>query len=419
VEGLPVATCATELALASPGAPAEPSLTAIVNATPTPAPTESVAPPTSAPTISPTASPAPTPAVAALTASTRTVSFDTASYCPKAVKQVTFRVTVTAAAGATAVSLRWRAPGAAAFATTPMARVSGSATKGTWSVTLDTAANGLTKAGTLGYYAEATDANGATRRIPASGSASLTVAVCSNIGPVITSLASSSGSSLSWNPLGAPSDTCQTATNITAVAKDVDGVASATLFFKRPGASTWASKAMDNTTLPGRWYANIDSLGDKVTIPTPPTGTLRWYIKAADAKGVASQSATKAITVTRCDTEALITHLQPLSANYACNTSAVISLTGIVIDADQAAGKRLKVVIKWSLRSGLPGVIASASGTVNATGGKGSYYLGTTTAGQFNGKTLAYAYLTMTVTTTDTYGGTSKATMTDYQMFCG
>ena len=71
-----------------------------------------------------TATPTPTrpprtrgPNVAALTASTRQINFDTGNYCPNAVKSVTFRVKATDAVGVTVAStLSWRKPGAAAFA---------------------------------------------------------------------------------------------------------------------------------------------------------------------------------------------------------------------------------------------------------------------------------------------------------------
>ena len=61
---------------------------------------------------------------------------------------------------------------------------------------------------------------------------------------------------------------------------------------------------MNNQTLPGKWYANLDTLGDKITITDPPTDTLRWYIRAVDDKGKASQIATRDHHDPRCDTEA-------------------------------------------------------------------------------------------------------------------
>ena len=252
-------------------------LTAIGNFPPTEAPSEAAPPTIPPPPPSPTPTPAgptPTPnakpSITALTVSTGKVSYDTASYCPTAVKKVTFTVKASDASGLDAVTLFWREPGAASYAQSAMTRTAGTAKSGTWQVTLDTTANGITKAGNLAYYAVARDTAGATRRIPTSGANAITVAVCVNTGPTITSASSSAGSTLYWDPLGVPE--CQTATNITAAVKDIDGVKSVTLFYRRPGSSGYSSKAMDNGTVPGKWYANLDTLGDKISITSPADG---------------------------------------------------------------------------------------------------------------------------------------------------
>ena len=291
-----------------------------------------------------------------------------------------------------------------------MSQTAGTATSGTWQVTLDTTANGITKAGTLAYYAVASDAAGATGRLPAKGAGSIAVAVCANTGPSITGASSSSGSSLYWNPLGVVGTACQTATNITATVSDPDGVKSVTLFYRRPGSSTWSSKPMNNTTIPGKWYANLDTLGDKISIPTPPTGALSWYIKAVDGKNLAGQTKAASITVRRCDSEAVFDGVFPSSYTYSCK-SATISIGTYTNDLDQP-GFGLRVVFYWRLVT-LPGIpAATASGHMSATSMQGAYYAGTTSS--FSGQTFRAAVLTVYALTTDKYGGTTKSPVSTY-----
>ena len=334
VASLPVAGCAPEVAMAPPDVAPMPPLTAIQNNTPSPPPTPEPTP-TPTPTPEPTPSPTPNagPSLTSLTVSTKKISYDTGAYCPNAVKRVTFKVKAGDTSGVNAVTLYWREPGASTFVQFGDDRSAGTAASGTWQVTLDTTADGITKAGKLAFYAVATDADGATRRIPNGGSNSITVAVCANTGPTITSASSSSGSSLSWDPLGVGS--CRTATNITAAVKDIDGVKSVTLFYRRPGSTAWSSKPMDNTTVTGKWYANLDTLGDKILIVSPPTDTLSWYIKAVDKKDKASQTKSQAITIKRCDAEANFDGGYPVSQTYACTTAATISIGIYASDRDQ------------------------------------------------------------------------------------
>ena len=305
IAGLPVAECASEVAAPAPSLGPGPSLTAVENNPPS-------AVPTTEPTPTPTPTPPPdkAPSLTALTVSTNKISYDTGNYCPNATKKATFTVKGTDDNGLVKVTLFWRAPGAGSYAQTAMTRTSGNAKKGTWAATLGTATDGIKSAGTLSFYAVGTDTAGATKRIPVKGKESITVKVCLNTGPTISGVSSSSGSSLFWDPLGVGS--CQTATNITATIKDGDGVKSATLFFKRPGSSSWSSKAMNSTTK-GKWSANLDTLGDKIYIPSPPTDPLRWYIKAVDDTGLSSRISTRTITVKRCDTEAQFDGVFPTS----------------------------------------------------------------------------------------------------------
>lgn len=399
IADLPVATCAAELAIGSPSLPPVEPLTAVQDN-----------PPSQAPTTAPTGTPAPTPtpkvrpSLASLTASTQKISYDTGSYCPTAVKKVTFKVKATDASGIAGVTLYWREPGAAAYATSAMTRAAGTAKSGTWQATLDTTANVINKAGKLAFYAVATNTSGASRRLPTSGANTVTVAVCVNTGPTITSASSSSGSSLSWDPLGVAK--CQTATNITAVVKDPEGVKSVTLFYRRPGSSTWSSKAMDNHTIPGKWYANLDTLGDKITIPKPPTGTLSWYVKAVDGKNVASKTSTRSITIRRCDTEATF-FVNSVGTFYTfcpqppTNTTSVkLQWTFSITDPDGLTSATISY--KVVNRSGL---VYSGSKTVKVTGQRFSMSSAALDGNKYYGSNS----VTWTITTKDKYGGTSPA----------
>lgn len=394
VDSLPVAECAPEFAAGSPDVLPGATLTAILNLAPTPAPTPE-------PTPEPTATPTPNkkPSLASLTVSTAKISYDQGSYCPTAVKKVTFKVKAGDDEGVDKVTLFWREPGAGTYAQSVMSRSAGTEQSGTWQVTLDTTANGITRVGKLAFYAVATDTAGATRRLPSSGASSITVAVCVNKGPAITSASSSSGSSLYWDPLGSPAN-CQTATNITATVKDADGVKSVTLFYRKPGSSTWLSKPMDNRTIPGKWYANLDTLGDKITIVSPPTDTLSWYIKAVDGKNVASQTKTASITVRRCDVEAVFG-----SSSYyptAMCLSGPTSFYGSASDPDGIGGSSAVFVYTYRRTDG-----TTRTAKKRMTGNNdGDWYYWTSLQAGADWST-GRATMTFYIQTTDRYGGVS------------
>ena len=402
VASLPVAECSPELAVAPPSIGPAMSLTAVANNPPTDAPSSSPEP-TPSPSASASAAPNTRPTLASLTTSTNKISYDTGDYCPNAVKRVTFRVKAGDAAGVASVALFWREPGAGGYAKASMTRISGNAKSGTWQVTLDTTANGITRAGKLAFYAVATDGQGSTRRIPSSGADTINVAVCVNTGPAITAVSPSSGTTIFWDPLFAGG--CQTARNITATVKDGDGVKSVTLFYRKPGSSTWLSKPMDNQTIPGKWFANLDTLGDKISITDPPTDNLRWYIRAVDSTGKASQLAARTLLVKRCDSEAVFDGVFPTSQTYPCSTAATISIATYANDEDQPSDG-LKVVFHWSLENTRTGA-GPITGKMTANVQKGNYYRGTTRA--FDGNTYYSGRLTAYVVTTDRYGGTTTS----------
>ena len=418
MDSLPVATCAPEVAAASPDVLPGSTLTAILNLLPSPAPTPEPTPtPTPEPTPEPTPSPSPTPnarpSLTALTVSTRKVSYDTGSYCPTAVKRVTFKVKASDASGIDGVTLLWRAPGAATYTRSVMSLVAGTTRSGTWQVRLDTTADGITKAGKLAFYAVATDTAGVTRRIPASGSSSITVAVCVNTGPTITSVSSSSGSTLYWDPLGGGCGA--TSTNITAIVKDIDGVKTVTVFWRQPGAATYTQSAMTRTAgtaKSGTWQTALR------TSEMTQTGTLSWYIKAVDTKNKASQTKSRSITIRRCDSEATFVRLTPVGS-YSCSSStATITIATYANDPDQPEDG-LKVVFYWTLATppGIPAA-ASVSGQMSSdpTQSKGNYYRGTTAS--FNGSAFRAGVLTVHAVTTDKYHGTTTSSTSTFNMKC-
>jgi hypothetical protein len=333
---VPVAECVPEVAALATVFP-EPSLTAIQDNSPSPSPTP-------APTPAPVANAK--PGLTSLTASTGTISYDTKSYCPSAVKKVTFKVKATDSEGIASVALWWRSPGSDTFVSSPMTRATGSAKSGTWQAALDTTANGITKAGKLAFYAVATDTAGATRRLPTKGSDSITVAVCVNTGPAIKSAASSAGKTLFQVTRSAPN--CRSTTTISATVTDVDGVDTVTLFFRPPGEATYRSRPMSLAN--GKWSAPIDTTADKITIPNPPTGNLRWYIKAVDKTGLASQTNAVTITIRRCDTEA--TFGQPsLSPTPMCPSRATTFYIS-ASDPDGIAGSSAYLVYTYRRTDG-------------------------------------------------------------------
>jgi hypothetical protein len=405
VASLPVAECQPELAIVAPSVEPAESMTAVQDNPPSAAP----ATPTPTPTAAVTATPNSRPVLASLTASTGQISFDPGTYCPTAVKQVTFKVKATDTGGVSGVSLFWRKPGVASFTETPMSRVAGSPTNGTWQVTLNTTANGITGAGNLAYYAQARDAANATRRVPVSTASTIKVKVCQNTGPTITSASSNQGNTLYWNPLGAPGN-CQTASNITAVIKDTDGVASATLFYRRPGDGSFQSKPMDNTTIKGKWFANLDTLGDKITIPNPPTGTLRWYIKSADTKGASSQSPTRSITIRRCDSEATFFVNSLSTTQFSnCNASFQLRWSFSITDPDEAQSAPMTATLRYTIRNTYtgPGGGKTLTQTVSAAivNSRFSIDSKTLSSNTFYGNNE----VTWQITTKDKYGGTSSS----------
>ena len=138
------------------------------------------------------------------------------------------------------VVLSYRRPGLSGYATKPMARGGGA---NTWQATLRTDTDGITTAGDLRYFVRATDsnANPRTARLPADTSRSITVAGCTNKGPVFATVKANPGTSVT-NLQACASNGA--ATTVTASAADVDGVTGMALHYRLP--------AIPPTTSP-RW----------------------------------------------------------------------------------------------------------------------------------------------------------------------
>ena len=163
---------------------------------------------------------------------------------------------------------------------------------------------------------------------------------------------------------------------------------------------------MNDQTITGKWYANLDTLGDKITIADPPTDTLRWYIKAVDDKGKASQTstarrsrsaaATRRRSSTRCSRRARL---------YACVHGDDHASRRTRNDRDQP-NDGLKVVFHWTLvnRRTDRAPITGEDGRERQQ--RGNYYRRATS---FDWQDLLRGRLTVYAVTTDRYGGTTKS----------
>jgi hypothetical protein len=392
INGLPVSTCLAELAVAAPSFEPQATFTPQESNAPTPSPSPG---PTATP--APTAKPTPNskPDLGSLTVSPRRISFDTGDYCPNAETTATFRVRAEDTEGIQSVALFWREPGAGSFARLPMTRSGGSIRDATWTASLDTQRNGINRAGSLAYYAVATDTGGATRRLPANGSNAISVEVCRNDGPDITQVRSSGGSPLFEDPFGV--SRCRTATNITATVRDPQGVDSVRLFYRRPADSGYQSKPMDLRR--GSWFANLDTLGDRISINDPPTGTLRWYIQATDDEGESSRIDTRLVTIRRCDSEA---DFGQSSYGLIC-TSRPTFIYGNAADPD-GIGPRSAVLVYTYLRA--DGTKRTARKQMTGNNDGRWYYQTSLQAGP--GWNTNRAPFRFYIETTDRFGGTSR-----------
>ncbi|MBP1706095.1 MAG: hypothetical protein H6Q36_1834 [Chloroflexi bacterium] len=394
IKDLPIARC---------DAPPEP--TRRPTPEPTASPTRSPEPTASpSPTPSPTASASPKPnagpKVSGLTASRSTISYDTGSYCPSSPTSVAISVSASDHDGVASVTLYFRRPGASAYSTKPM-----SLSDGKWTATLDTKADGIKTAGTVRYYVIATDkdASPTSTRSPKSGYLTLTVKVCQNTGPRITSRVADP------TTVWVGPDLCQGYvgnSQITVKATDQDGVKSLTLYFKGPGRSTWTKRslALEGAATSVTGYGDIDPGSEGITSP----GTISWYVVATDQKGARTTSSKKSITVKRCDQEAKfeLVSTSPSSiffGKYCSPTYPTIDLNAMAMDADGLT----RVTLQWQLSppAGAIGRPLTGSQTIQVrttTGWQKLYFQVQTTSSWFTGRFY------WRLSTTDQYGGTTN-----------
>ena len=428
--GLPVAAC--EAPLSPSPAPSPGPSTAVVEpspqASPSPQPSPSPSPspsagPSPSPSPRPSPSPSPTPkptpntppVIASLSPSTGAVSYDQGAYCPTAPKTVTFTLKASDAGGVTSATLYWRKPGATAYAAAPMTLAGGTAQSGTWRVTLDTTANGITTAGRLTYYAVAQDASAARARTPASGTAVVTVNICVNTGPTFVSGPTAGNATIYADPrntgCGSP-----IGTEVSATITDIDGVKSATLVFTDQGG-TVVQRPM--TGYAGNlWTSSINADDDG----TQGNGTVSFSVVATDSKGASTTSGTQTIQVVRCDSPARIgagLSSPPSNQNggYAwasCPSPVTVTFAITALDPDSPNGP-LQVQVAWSIVDS-DGVRRPQSGVVNGYQLKGSSYSATIptalTSGWCDANSGFYGSgnrLTFTITTTDQFGGVTRS----------
>ncbi len=430
--GLPVAAC--EAPPSPSPAPSPAASTAIVpsaqpspspQASPSPSPSPSAGPspspssPSPSPSPTPTPTPKPTPntppVIASLNPSTSSVSYDQGAYCPTAPKTLTFTLKASDAGGVTSATLYWRKPGATTYAAAPMTLAGGSAQNGTWRVTLDTTANGITAAGRLTYYAVALDASAARARTPASGTQVVTVNVCVNTGPTFVNGPTAGNATIYADPrntgCGSP-----IGTEISATITDIDGVASATLVFTDQGG-TVVQRPM-NGSAGDLWTSFINANDDG----TQSSGTFSFSVVATDSKGASTTSGTQTIQVVRCDSPARIgasLSSPPSNGNggYAwasCPSPVTVTFAITALDPDSPNGP-LQVQVAWSIVDS-DGVRRPQSGVVTAYQLKGSSYSATIPTSQTSGWCDANSgfygsgnHLTFTITTTDQFGGVTRS----------
>lgn len=395
---------------------ATPAPTPTASPTATPAPTASPTPtarptarptPTAQPTPSPTPTPNAGPTLSAVKASTTTISFDQGGYCPDARKTVTFSVTASDRDGIASVTLVWRKPGATTFSQRPMT-LSG----GRYVATLDTKADGITRAGKLAYYVVARDASATrkTTRSPGSGSLSIAVKVCANTGPTFTLLAATPGSIIA-DPLDAGCDG-STLSELRAQASDVDGVQSIVLHFRKPGETTYTAR---DFTLDGdTWYSFINTVRSVDDIRD--AGSISWYAVATDTKGKATTSAVDTISVTRCDSPAAFDFAGVTGRAFndrSCSPNT-ITIPVYASDPDNAAAgdkdsRRLQVVLSWRATIGrqvLTGQAVAVFQQGNAFLASIPLFSGWLDGGAWPLGTYAISY---SATSTDLYGGTTRS----------
>jgi len=172
----------------------------------------------------------------------------------------------------------------------------------TWSATLSTSSDGLTKAGMLAYYVVAKDASpaGLTSRTP-SGTKSLAVKAC-NLPPTYLN---NDMSSMPVGVTGAPPCPVQSQGEYISVRDLDDAVVSVTFWYQpytQAGNARWRSLKLNLLNTYGStslWNNPLSNSGFPL-LPDQGTYYGQWYVQMTDAGGVTGTSAKHPLTEVSC-----------------------------------------------------------------------------------------------------------------------
>jgi hypothetical protein len=366
---------------AGPGASVGPgaSLTALQDNSPSPPP----------PTVGPTTSPDGGPTLARLDFGT-TIAGGPQRYCQRTPRSVTISVRATDRTGIASVSLSYRKPGAADYATKPMSKVGAS---DTWRATLATDPDGIAGPGSLRFFVTATDADAAphTSRLPAR---SIGVVDCANEGPVLASLRAAPASV--FTNTGACQKSAKT-TAITVDATDVDDVAGVTLHYRLPGDGSFRDAKMTNNG--DRWRATVTPVDQRPNAD----GKASYYVVGEDELGKSSRSPTRTFTVDRCNYPSSFGVVNWDTNQVCASATTVFASIGRATDQDGLVAQSAKVVYGFTPKGG-GRKSATRSLTQTQVIGDNHYY-----SGQVNLKDLEPgSTVSLYVQLTDKYGDTTK-----------
>jgi hypothetical protein len=380
LDSVPVVPCAPLVAGPGSSAGPGPTLTALQANSPSPPPS-----PSSVPTPSPDGG----PTIGRITFGNQ-LAGGPQRYCQRAPRTVTISVRATDRTDVASVTLSYRKPGAADFATKPMARVPGG---DTWRATLATDADGIAGPGSLRFFVSATDSDPTphTTRIPTK---TIDVVECANEGPTLASLRAAPASVFT-NPGACPSKAETTA--ITVNATDVDDVASVTLHYRLPGDGSFRDAKMARNG--DRWRATVTPADQRPNAD----GKASFYVVAEDGLGKTRRSPTQAFSIDRCNFPSDFGNVNwDTAPACASNATAYVSIARAT-DDDGLTASSAKVVYTYKPKGKPQKTDRQALGQTQVIGEQ-HYY-----SGQVGFTNLEpNSIVTMYVTLTDRYGRTQK-----------
>jgi hypothetical protein len=178
--------------------------------------------------------------------------------------------------------------------------------------------------------------------------------------------------------------------------KDVDGVASVKLFYRAPGAATFASTPM--TLASGKYVA---SLPGPFSITSPPTDPLRWYIRAVDAKGATTTGQTHTITIRRCDSPA---DIGQSSYSPICATKPTLIYSNAA-DPDGIGPNSAVLVYTYVLNDGTTRTARKRMTNTDSSGSRWFYDVQIQAGANWDLNRSPFSFY---VETTDIYGGKTR-----------